>query len=505
MDTLVPTRSNDSTVSKRWGAFGIVLIVAIPFLAFGASLDRYPPFYVDEPFLNYPAIRYLEGRGLTYQVSSKAPHADTVFAFHGPFYPWLQVVTFRLLGVTQFASRTPSFMGAHLAVLVLSLSLARRGLWKTALVVALAWVGDRSSQEVMIGRMEGMAFLFLSLGMLSLVRALERQSPRWSGLTGGLLGMAVGFHPICVYFVITALVLLGFLTPAGRKGKMILGCVAGGLVPAALFAWCWSPHLLWSIEQFRWSSRYQIGTHSRDNFGKLMRVLHWSRYWWVGLVCTVTLFILPVIGKGWMTGRPVGLTKGRDALWAAAAGFSCAGLFVSISSAKHPYYLVYFTPWPLIALGVLVESWAGQDRRLRNVALAFGSLLFLCWVPSLLWNAMRFRETVLHRDKLDQVVFARKLAGLIPPGERVTGSPELFLVARKAGLKFTPLPWFHERIEVPAGTWIVLSREDRLEGNAIEPGNLAARAVTYEGEAFPGATQLEYPFSIFSPFRTTAE
>jgi 4-amino-4-deoxy-L-arabinose transferase-like glycosyltransferase len=354
--------------------------------------------------------------------------------------------------------------------------------------------------------MEGMALLFLALGLLSLVQALERQSTRWSALTGGLLGTAVGFHPICVYFVMTALILIGFLTPAGRKGKMLLGCVAGGLVPAALFVWCWSPHLLWSIEQFRWSSRNQVGSHVQQvNVAKLMRVLHWSRYWWVSLVATVALFFLPVLAKGWITGRPIRMKKDRELLWAAAAGFSFAGLLVSISSAKHPYYLVFFTLWPLIGLGVLVESLAEEDRRLRNMALAVGVMLFLCWVPSLLWNVMRFRETVLYRDKLNQAVFARRLAGLIPSGARATGSPELFLIARKAGLNFTPLPWFPERTEVPADTWIVLSREDRLEGDAIAPESLTDRVVTYEGAAFPGATQLEYAFSVFGPKRATVK
>jgi 4-amino-4-deoxy-L-arabinose transferase-like glycosyltransferase len=490
---------------KQWGFIAIVLIVAIPFLAFGVSLDRYPQFYFDEPFLNYPAIRYLEGRGLTYQVSAFAPHGDTVFAYHGPFYPWLQVVIFRLLGVSQFASRIPNFLGAHLAILVLSLSLARRGLWGTAFALALAWAGDRASLEVMIGRMDGMALLFLALGLLGLVRALERQSLRWAALTGGLLGTAVGFHPICAYFVMTALLLFGLLSPAGRKGKMILGCVAGGLIPAALFAWCWSPHLLWSIEQFRWSSRYQAGMRSQESFAKLIRVLHWSRYWWVGLVATIALFFLPVILKGWFTGRPLRLKESRDLLWATAAGFSFTGLLVSVSSAKHPYYLVYFTPWPLIALGVLVESLGEEYRRLRNVAVAVGVLLFLCWVPSLLWNAMRFREAAIHRDKLDQAVFAGKLAGLIPAEARVTGSPELFLVARKAGLNFTPLTWFHERTEVPGETWIVLSREDCRQGDSIELRNLAARVVIFEGEAFPGTAELEYPFTVYGPIRATVK
>jgi 4-amino-4-deoxy-L-arabinose transferase-like glycosyltransferase len=383
---------------------GCILAATVASLCFGLNLDRYPLYYADEPYFSYPALRYLEGKGLTYQVSAYQPRGKSLYAMHGPFFPWLQVLTFRILGTSQFSCRLPNFLGAYLAVMVLCLSLIRRGAWWTAavLALALAWVGDRSSQEVLIGRMDGLALLFLATGLLGLVRVLDRQSPRWAAVCGCLLGTAVGFHPMCVQFVMVAMLLLAYRASGVSRWKLPLAFAAGGLIPAALFVWCWSPDLVGSIEQFRWASRFQAASRSRDDIAKFLRVLRWSRYWWAGLVATVMLFFLPIVVGGLITGRPLKLSRDTASLWVGSAGFSLAGLSVLLSSAKHPYYLVYFTVWPVIGLGVLVESMAKEDKRVRNAALGLGALLFLCWLPSLLWNSLRFREMMLYRGNLDQ-------------------------------------------------------------------------------------------------------
>ena len=53
---------------------------------------------------------------------------------------------------------------------------------------------------------------------------------------------------------------------------------------------------------------------------------------------------------------------------------------------------------------------------------------------------MRAREVILYRGAgLDQGAFARRLAALIPEGAHVTGTPELYLIVRRAGLDYRPL------------------------------------------------------------------
>ncbi len=112
-------------------------------------------------------------------------------------------------------------------------------------------------------------------------------------------------------------------------------------------------------------------------------------------------------------------------------------------------------------------------------------LLFACWIPSLFWNVMRFREAVLYHERLDPSIFARGLASHIPPDIKLTGSPELFLIAKKAGLDFTPLSGYPSRTEVPAGTWVLLTEGDHREGERVAPGNLSARPVVLSSSRGP--------------------
>jgi hypothetical protein len=180
-------------------------------------------------------------------------------------------------------------------------------------------------------------------------------------------------------------------------------------------------------------------------------------------------------------------------------GFSVAGLFSLLRSMMFPYYLVYFTVWPVIALGLLVDGLAADRRALRRAAVAVGAVVILCWAPSLLWNAMRAREAMRARGALDQRAFARRLAAVVPAGAPVTGTPELYLIARRAGLDFTPLTWFPEGEPVRPDAWIILSRKNRSEAIRVDPRSLEGRVVVFDGAAFPGVKYLGYPITVFGP------
>ena len=487
------------TAKQKKLAYAVSLcLFSISFLGYGISLDRYPLYYVDEPFFNYPAIHHLEGGGLTYRVSPLQPHGDTVFALHAPFYPHLQVLTFRFLGKNQFACRIPQYLSAYLAVLVLSVFLVRRGLWGPGLLLPIVWVGDRCAQEILYGRMEGLALLSLSLGLICLVKAMEGAAVRWAIACGILLGTAAGFHPNGVYFGGMAFLLLGLWGPWGRRWKVMAGLAAGALVPTLLVAWCWSDDLLGAIEQFRWASRVHFASGSVRTTAKLLVVIGPSRFWWAGLVA-VALFSIPFTMASLMRRRSLGLAEEHEALVAAVFGFSLAGLICIMLSVKFPYYLVYLSLWPIIGIGTFLASSTSGSRGWRILAIGSAILLFSCWIPSLFWNVMRFREAVLYRSRLDPAIFARSLASHIPPDIKLTGSPELFLIARKAGLDFAPLPWLQSGIEVPAGTWVLLTEDDHREGKRVAADNLGAREVVFEGPAFPGTKYFEYRYVVFGP------
>ena len=475
-------------------------VLAISFASFAKSLDRYPLYFIDEPFYNYPSIHYLDGGGLTYRTTSRAPHADTIVAYHSPLFPWVQVVTFKYIGISEFACRLPEYLAAHLGLLTLCLFLSGRGLGKSAMVLAVAWVGDRALLEVLTGRMDGIVLFLLALGFVGLVKTLEGGSVRWGMACGLFLGFAAGFHPMAVLFPAVAVGLLGMRLPTDRRAGVVLGFVAAGLIPLALVLWCWSSDLWGALEQFRWAARFQKDSHAEHDLGKLLDLLRWSRYWFIALVATVVLYLVPVSVRGMITGGPAATREDHRSLRASAVGFSVAGLFCILLSVKFPYYLIYFSTWAVMGLCIAVETMP-PGRRVRSAGGVFLAMLALAWVPSFLWNALRFRESVLYYRTLDQARFAGRLSAMIPGGVKVMGSPPLFIIARNARLDFTPLAWFDEPTEVAPETWLLLTEEDWLKANRVRSSDQASRSLVYRGPAFPEASGgwFDYPIVILGP------
>ena len=488
----------------------MVAALGVPFLIFLFSLDRYPLYYVDEPFFSEPAVRLLNGGDFLYRISANAPHGDVVFAAHSPVLSRLQLMVFRVLGVSQFSARLPDFVAGYLALMVLVAFLAGRRLWVTATALSLAWVGDRASQEVMLGRMDGLALLSLALGFVGLTRVIEVRSAGrafWCGLG---IGMACAFHPICIGFAVAGAVLLVFsrsstptdlrLTMQIRGNLMPLAWYTlGGTIPAALVLWLWTPHLAEALIQFRWSCQNELTHQISGRFARLLDLLGLCRFYFAGLVGLVGFVLLPMAACMILTRWRPGLTPWSRAPWVAALGFSLAGLVSLLRSMMFPYYLIYFTVWPVIALGLLSDGLVGDQRSLRRMVAVAGIALASCWVPGLFWNAMRAREAIVFREALDQAAFARRLASMVPADVPVTGTPELNLVARRAGLDFSPLTWVPEREPVRPRTWVILNRNDQVTGSRIEPDSLRGRPIVFDGPAFPGAKSLDYPITIFGP------
>ena len=159
----------------KYSALCFVLISA-HFVVTIWTLGRYPALFIDESFFNYPAIRFIEHRGFNYSVSPDAPHGDTIWAYHGPLFPRLQIITFSILGISQFTSRLPEYLAAHAAILFLCRYFVRRELPLSAIILAEVWFGDRSAQEIRLGRMEGIALLLLALGFAAFAEALRKRS-----------------------------------------------------------------------------------------------------------------------------------------------------------------------------------------------------------------------------------------------------------------------------------------------------------------------------------------
>ena len=407
----------------------------------------------------------------------------------------LQVATFRTIGVSEFSSRLPQYLSAYVAVAVLCEFLIGRGLAVAALALALAWVGDRSSQEVMCGRMDGIALLFVVMGFVALVRAIERRTWFRGAICGLSLGMAAGFHPVTATFGLAAVVLLVAYPGARGRLRALVGFVVGLMVPLALILWSWSPDIPASFEQFQWNLR-----KVRDRATTLQKLvglatgLRWSRFWLLGLAGTVVAGLAPAAIVQ-LVARPVTAASGKHGpLWISACVFATAALGCLVHRAVYAYYFVYFTVWPVVGLAVTLT--AGLRLGVfRAWFRAIAAAVIFAWVGSLLWNGMRLRESLICRGQLDHAHFIRQVKAVIPARAEVTGNPLLLLLAKEAGLNFTPLPWYPEQAPAPPQAWLLLSRKEWQTPKWIAPASLARRPIIAERDAFPGPSpffRLEY-------------
>jgi hypothetical protein len=477
-----------------------VLLVVLSFLSYAFALDRYPAPYVDEPFYNYPAVRFLDGDGLNWRVSTEAPAGDSEWAYHGPFFVRLQVATVKLFGFSLTAARLPQYLGAHLAVLLLCGLLLRQRLHLSAFIVALAWVGDRSLQEVLYGRMEGLVLACVALAFVALFYTVRTSDPRWAALCGLGLGMAAGFHPIALAFVLPTSASLWFV-PASARRRVVAGFLAGGLIPAFLVLLCWLPDLRVSVQQFLWHSGKAAAYGSvTDRLREMLTALRWCRWWVLALALITAGWLLPRAVRAFAGRRSLETAEPRECLELLASLYAVAGLLVLFTPAVFPYYLVHFTLWPVLALSVAAYRLPG--RRPNYAAAAALALAAVCWLPSLAWNGLRWREMALNYSRMPPEAWSGRIAAVIPPNARVVGTPELLPVIRQAGRSYEPFPWIdwvlRRKAPVPPGAWITLSESDwnylRESGSA-----LAGRKVAYHGPAYAGVRHLDYRFVIVEP------
>jgi hypothetical protein len=477
-----------------------VAVLFLGFLSYIKFIDRYPVSYVDEPFFNWAAINALEGKSLTYNSSSRAPHRDRLWAYHSPFFPRMQVATFRLLGVGRFAARIPQYVASYIAISIICAFLMRRRLNASALIAAIAWLGDRSSQEVLYGRMEGLALLSVATGYVAILKYFETLSLRWAALVGLGLGSAVGFHPVTYPFVVASGLLLATSLRGTVRGRALIALVAGGMVPLALWLWCWMPDLSASFEQFRWHTRMVTRRSLGVGLGNLVDVLGWARYWFLMLVLAVITLLVPlVILRLSARGRATVLGDRRESAWFLACLFSVVGLICLCSSPLLPYYLVHFTVWPVLALSMTIEAGL-YPRRWRLWVHTVAALVVLGWLPSAAWNALRFREVVNLYRALDSRVFARQIGPTIPRGAPVMGTPELAMLAKEVGLNFSPLPWYPEQARVRPDAWLLLDEKEYRGPRYVAPESIACRRVILAADGFPGARPyLNCPFVLLGP------
>jgi hypothetical protein len=309
--------------------------------------------------------------------------------------------------------------------------------------------------------------------------------------------MAAGFQPVAATFGLAAVVLLVAYPGARGRLRALAGLVVGAMVPLALILWSWSPDIPASCEQFQWHLREAARISPHTPLKKMANVvdyLGWSRYWVLGLAVAVVAGLAPAAIMQ-LVARPVAAAAGKHGpVWLSACVFATAGLCCVLHRAAFAYYVVYFTVWPVVALAVTLTS--GQRLGvLRAWFRAIDAAVIVAWAVSLLWNGRRLHQSLKYRGQLDHAHFVGQLKAVIPARAEVTGDPLLLLLAKEAGLDFTPLSWFPEQTAAGPQAWLLLSRKEWQAPEWIAPASLARRPVIADGEAFPGPSpwlRLEY-------------
>jgi hypothetical protein len=469
--------------NERWAAGASFLVLLAGWGRFALLLGRYPQPYFDEGVYNVPAIRAAEGRGFAWSMSPQAPFGQTIWAYHGPFFPRLQAVMFRLFGVSQFICRFPQSLCTLLALCLLCALLIKTGYRWAALGLAVVWLGDRSSLEILYGRMEGIAFLLLAVSFVSLVYFFRHPSPWCAAVTALPVATAVGFHPATLIFLAGVALAVFAYAPRAKRLKTWLSFALGAALPFLAMGWMYAGHFSQALQQFMWHQRIAVRGTKADNLRNLIRVLSLSRYWALALGAIAIFVLLPFLVRCILLNRnaPASpyLTIPR-----LASLYSVLGLAVVCSVSSFPYYLIYFTVWPVIAVLALCEHPA--EKASRRVAVGALLLATLAWLPSLFYNTMRCREAWLYYRALDTSAFVARISAVVPREEfpRVLGSPEWFIAGRPINPDFARPP-LARADELPADAWLVISGEDLRRLGGLPASGLSTRPVAYQGGVYP--------------------
>jgi 4-amino-4-deoxy-L-arabinose transferase-like glycosyltransferase len=482
-------------LDAKWLSLLVPLALILSVAAFvGANLGRFPLPYIDESFWIWPAISYLHGHGFVYQIGSSLPYTGTLWAYHGPLYPHLLVFVFKLFGFSLLAARLTELLPACAAVCMMVYMLWKQGNRFAPLAFALVWLGDRAPQELEYARVEGCAILCVVLAFLFLQRFDEKPSGR-NALSVGFFGtMALAFHPVTAAFLLVNVLLLAIRSRrSGTLPNAFLGFF-GGVAPACLLVLaCVQFRVLEALQQFQ--AHLQLVQEPGTWLQKLLRelsVLRWSKWFFIALVIATLLICAPIAVAQLrrLLREPI---KGSF-FTASLALYSVAGLVCLISKSVHPYYIVYFSIWP-IALLVYEAERHRENRRCWALAL----ILALAWVPSAAWNVMRARDVVINYRQLRHDYIVGRLKRSVPPDAPVDGDPLLLSLAEEAGLNYTPTAWYAEKSRVPDRDWILVRGQEYQDPLYFFPADEKARGMEFCADAFPGARQLSFDVCLLRP------
>ncbi|MDA0324005.1 MAG: glycosyltransferase family 39 protein [Verrucomicrobia bacterium] len=493
--------------SNRAAAVLCVLIIAVSFSMFGFTLARYPIYFDDEPFFNLSAVRFLTGKSFAYVVHPDAPHAGDLWAYHSPLFFRMQVLTFKIFGLNHFSCRIPSWMGCHLAIGMLCGLLIRHRMRLAAIMIACLWIGDSSTQEMLLGRPDGVALLGVAAGFYALVGAVTTGSVRWSVACGIGLGLAVGMNIATIYFVPAAALALLAICPLRVSLRLLIGFGIGLAAMALVFVSFWLPRPLAAGEQFRWFVEFHEKDFSsiRENWIGIVGKLGRGKYWILALIAGWLAVLVPAAAVKLRQIHKHARCDPASTIVVSATLFTAAALALFSLSSMYRYYLTFFTPWPVLGMAVLAGQAVGTGVKQRIAAGLMCAILGAAWLPSLVWNGLKLRENLTFYSRLDDEPTREFLARALPRETRVVADPKYFLLLNNAGIEYEPLPWYASirSLSMPDDSSLVISRGYHSVISRDRPEWIEGRTLIAFTNVFPrviaGAKWLREPFYVYGP------
>lgn len=461
-------------------ALGIMAVVAC---AWAYSLGRYPAFYSDNAVFVYPALSAHLGGPFAYAAGTQEPYANLLWAVHGPLLPHLIRILLRVFGFSPFIVALPNFLGGWLAAALLVLWLFRSGHAIAGWLLAILWCGSRASLEILYARMDGLALLFVVLTFLAIEKALRSGLWEYGLLAGFCGGLAALTSPLCAASLGCALVLLLCL----RQLKTALALTAGSSLNLPILYWLLDGHLREAATQFAWAQHQLKGGTAFHSFMLMIGILRWSEVWIITVLSFSALFLVAVLYR---------TSRGNEHLDVILCATFSVGSFPSIwHVGSRPYYLVYFTIWPMLAMALTVER---EYRRPQIKVLL--SVIMLAWLCSAAWQTMRLRESIKFHDALNMNALGQQIATRVPRDAMLLTSRKLYAVPLLTGHSPShPLTWFDTEATSCPTCYLLLDQEDILTADPDPRLALTNRPVLYSGPAFPKAGPLQESVLLMGP------
>jgi len=354
------------------------------------------------------------------------------------------------------------------------------------LVFAILWCGDRAPQELMYCRMDGLALLTLVAAFLSLERAWTANRTGPALLCGLFCGLSNLTNPLSLSFAAMSFLLIAY----AMKWRGALWFSVGYVLNLPLLLVLWRFEIRESVTQFLWHARALQGETPSHSISVLLSALQWSRYWFISLVLFSFGCIFVAVVRIARKRKPADESQ---AVFLLAAAFALAAFEAIFRSSTHPYYIVYFSLWPMLCFALITERYWKQFRYLA-------AAMALTWCISAAWNAMRIRESIKFYSALSRRFLDTQLRKDVPLNAEIETIPVLYAVPIEAGFpNYDLTTWFAEKQDTCAACYLLITSSELRQPSYFAPANLQRRRVVYAGPAFPGAGPLAYPIVILSP------